>query len=198
MSTATQAKYRFARIQCHPKIPHLFGWYLVITRDDIELFFSTHKKTAQGQFMRLHRDPHFYDQKTWKPASEIAEHLYNPVKLSAGWLQTAEKAMQKHGVIYVNDAGGMCFGNVLIVEERERDTLQFPKIAEVDPDLRITISRWGDGLHFYLSAERPIITSQDKYNTVEEAHAEACRHTLPKNIKVRDGGVEFRYTREGD
>lgn len=197
MSITTATKYRFVRIQCHPKIPHLFAWYLAIGPHDIELFFDTHKRVAQGQFMRFHRDPHFYDQKTWRPVNEIAEVVYNPIKLSAGWLQTAELAIQRHGTIYVNEAGGMCFGTVEIVDQIESEKLEFP--SPPSDDLKIVISRWGNGLHFYVSSpDRPIICSQDKYDTVEEAWIEATRHGRPENITVRDGGIEFTYTREGD
>ncbi len=195
MTTATASTYRFVKIKVHPRIPDLFGWYLVITKDDINLFFDTHRHTAQSMFMKFHRDPHLYDQKTWKPVGDMAD-FYNPVRLSAGWLETAEKAMGQYGVIYVNPAGGMIYGTVEIVDEIENERLVFP--TPPDPDLLITISRWGDGRHFYLSSkQRPVLSEQNKFNTIKEAHDEACRHALPANITVKDTG-KFTYTREGD
>lgn len=188
--------YRFARIKVHPKLD-LSGWYLVIEKANIDLMFDMHRSAACSTFMRFHRDPHLYNQKTWQPVSDHAE-FFNPVKLSAGWLSSIERAMRDFGVAYMNRNHGLLYGTVQVLETRDLDKLEFPKDEDEQhkDGVTITISRWGCGTHYYLSGNKQQVFSQPKFDTYDEAMVEARKHAFEKNITFKP--TEFMYAREGD
>lgn len=192
--TATATTYRFARVKCHAHI-EISSWYLVIKREDLELFMDMHKSATQSAFMRYHRDPHLFDQKTWQPLNAIADIL-NPVRMGAGWLKTAMKGLSNHGVIYMNCAHGLLFGEFIeVLEEMEREKLAFPVEDEHKEGVKITVCRWGDGQHYYLKASNNQVFSQPKFNTAQEAMDEARWYAFEKNIRMSD---EYVYSRQGD
>ncbi len=190
---ATETEYNFVRIKVHPRLD-LTAWYLAIKRADLDLFFEMHRRSAQSMFMRFHHDPHLYNQKTWEPLNEIAQIL-NPVRLSAGWLATAEKALLEFGVIYMNRAYGLLFGpNEVVVETLILPTLEFPIDDNSKDGVQITISLWGCGQHYYLSSNQNHVFPRDKYDTYAQAMSEAGKHAYVTNINFR---IEDSY-REGD
>lgn len=185
------ATYRFALLKVHPRL-ELTGWYLVV--NDMDTVMEIHRSAAQSMFLKFGRDPHLYNQQTGAPVCRHRADLFNPVKLSAGWLTTAEKAMSQYGVIYVNYNHGIFFGkNVEILEERESNELRFPIEESQKDGVWITISRFGGGNHYYLraSAGAPVF-SQPKFNTEEEARTEALRHAHSAHIRVESARPYFR------
>src|SRR4051812_36466060 len=100
--------YTFVRIKVHPKLD-LTGWYLTIPASAIDLTMDMHKSAAISMFHRFFLNPHVFDQKTLEPKHEGYEH-YHPVKLASGWIQSALRGLAAHGVIYMNCAHGMLFG----------------------------------------------------------------------------------------
>lgn len=190
MITAT--RFRFARVKVHPKLD-LSGWYLVL--DDYESLMEMHRSACGSLFMKFHRDPHLFDQKTWRPVSDQAQ-FYNPVKLGAGWLNSAQMGMLRHGVIYMNRQHGMLYGdNVEIIENRESEKLVFPDNDDHKDGVRIVVSKWGNGQHYYLNANQTIAFSQPKFDTAEEALAEARVYAFEANIKIDE---TRHYSRDGD
>lgn len=186
--------YHFVKLKCHPKIPDLFGWYLAITQPEIDLFMKCHRSAVGTLFMKFHNDPHLFDQKTFRATSEHS-HFFNPVKLGAGWLMTAQKAIFEHGIVYMNKCHGLTFGKVEIVEELVLNELRFPLNDEEKKDTIITVSRWGSGTHYYLRANNGQVFSQPKFDTMDEALVEARKFALEKNIRVKEN---FSYARDGD
>jgi hypothetical protein len=184
--------YTFVRIKTHP---NLTGWYLAIRSADVGLTMDMHKSAATAMFLKFFKNPHVFDQKTLEPKYEGYE-AYHPLKLAAGWLNTAFKGLAKFGVIYMNSAHGLWFGeNVEIVETRESEKLVFPK-SGIDDAMKITISKWALAEHYYLSASNNQVFSQPKFNTYEEAITEARKFAHDENITFFDGDKVFQ--REGD
>lgn len=192
MSTATSL-FRFVLVKVHPKLD-LTGWYLVI--DDLDWMMEMHRSAAQSMFLKFGLNPHLCDPKTGRPVSDLG-HFFNPVKMSAGWLGTAHHALLEHGVIYMNGNHGLLYGeNVEILEERLMDEIHFPKEEKHKEGVWITIARWGDGEHYYLSCSTGApVFSKNKFDTAEEALAEAKRHAFDANIKF---GSTYPYSRDGD
>lgn len=187
--------YHFARIKVHPKLD-LTAWYLVIRKEAVNLTMDMHKSAATSMFLRFFRDPHLFDQKTWKAKNAYGE-FFNPVKLSAGWLQTALNGLSQFGVVYMGTAHGLLFGErVEIVEERTSEKLEFPKGDEHKEGVKITISRWAAGEHYYLNASNNQVFAQPKFDTYEEALAEARKHAFEGNIAFKPG--DYQYKNEGD
>lgn len=187
--------YTFARIKVHPKLD-LTAWYLVIRREMVDLTMDMHRSASISMFLKFHRDPHLFNQKTWQPVSDQAQ-FFNPVKLASGWLQTAMKGLGQFGVVYMGTAHGLIFGEkVDIVETREGQSFDdWPKDDPRD-DVKITISIWAGGEHYYLSASNNQVFAQPKFDTYGEALAEARKYAHPHNIELSRGG--YIYKTEGD
>jgi hypothetical protein len=186
--------YTFARIKVHPKLD-LTAWYLVITREMVDLTMDMHKSAAISMFLKFHRDPHLFDQKTWQPTSDHSQ-FFNPVKLSAGWLQTAMKGLGQFGTIYMGTAHGLLFGEkVDVLETREGQSFDdWPKDDPKD-GVTITITSWRGGDHFYLSASNNQVFAKPKFDTLDEAMAEARKYAFEKNISYKPN---YRSFVEGD
>jgi len=186
--------YNFARIKTHPKLD-LSGWYLVIRKEDVGLTMEMHKSAATTMFLKFFRDPHLFDQKG-APRNENGT-LFNPIKLAAGWIESALKGLARHGVIYMNHCHGMLFSeSVDVLETRHSETRVFPKGDDHKEGVKITVSRWAAGEHYYLSASNNRIFSKPKYDTYEEAMAEARLYAFAGNISFKP--ADHLYTREGD
>lgn len=187
--------YEFHRVRCHPKLD-LSGWYLLVKHDDHELFEQVHRSVAQGMFWKFHTDPHLYNQKNWKP-TEWGQ-FYNPVKLAAGWVQTALDGCYKFGMIYVNSNGGiMCGKEHEVFETCIRDVLRFPDADNHKEGVTITISKWGAGNHYYLRSNKALLFSQEKYDSYDLAHFEAKQHAFENNISFAEAD-KYVYARQGD
>jgi hypothetical protein len=186
--------YTFVRLKVHPKLD-LTDWYLAIPASAFDLTMAMHKSVAASMFNRFFLNPHVFDQTTAEPKYEGYE-AYHPLKLAAGWLTTAFKGLGKFGVIYMNSAHGLWFGeNVEIVETMESEKLAFPK-SSIHDAMKITISKWALAEHYYLSASNNQVFSHPKFNTYEEAITEARKFAHDENITFFDGGKVFQ--REGD
>ncbi len=187
--------YTFVRIKVHPKCD-LTGWYLAIRSADIDLTMDMHKSAAISMFHKFFLNPHVFDPKTLEPKYEGYEH-YHPVKLAAGWLNTALKGLMAHGVIYMNTAHGLLFGETVeILDTRESEKLEYPA-ADNNDDVKITITSWERGQHFYLVASSNQVFSRHKFDTLDEAMTEAKRYAHEKNITYKLGDGHF-YKTEGD
>lgn len=185
--------YTFVRIKI---LPNLSGWYLAIRSADIDLTMDMHKSAAISMFNRFFLNPHVFDQKTLEPKHEGYEH-YHPVKLAAGWLNTALKGLMAHGVIYMNTAHGLLFGDAVeILETLESEKLEYPAADNKD-EVKITITSWERGQHFYLVASNNQVFSRPKFDTLDEAQTEAKKYAHEKNIAFKPGDGHF-YKTEGD
>jgi hypothetical protein len=187
--------YTFARIKVHPKLD-LTAWYLVIPASAIDLTMDMHKSASIAMFQKFFLNPHVFDQKSGAPKYEGGE-AYHPIKLAAGWIETAMKGLSRYGVVYMNKVHGMWFGEtVQVLETREAEKLgDWPKDADANV-VKIVISRWAAGQHYYLTANNGQVFSQPKFDTYEQAMAEARKHAIEQNISFAP--ADHLYTREGD
>jgi len=106
----------------------------------------------------------------------LRRSLYNPIKLAAGWLQTADKFLIEGETILVNVNGGMLSAKeVKILETVESDDIDWDVRYE---DEKITISRWPEGRHYYLCSNKNRVFIPDKYNDYADA-LKAARRYVP-------------------
>jgi hypothetical protein len=160
--------YTFCLCQLHPKCPDLTGWMLAIRpTDPVGLLMEVHRGVISLYYNKFGLDPHIQ-------ADEFRRGLYNPIKLAAGWLQTADKFLIEGETILVNVNGGMmCAKEVTILETIERDKIDWTVRYE---DERITISRWPEGEHYYLCSSKNRIFVPDKYHDYADALKAAHRY----------------------
>lgn len=174
---------RFVKIQ---QAKHVWGWYLVIPTNDTDLMMRFHKSLCSGLFMRMGENPHLKD-----------DPFRNPIVMGAGWLNTFNKHMlEGKAELYVNRNGGMCCAPVNIIDEAERDSIYFPPEMEQYQKNTVEIKKWYGGNHYYLCSPTKLVFSQEKYDTLDEALAEARLHAPEENTKVID--ANFMYTKDGD
>lgn len=170
-----QETFTFARLRS-------MGWYLVITASDYSLMNTVHKSCTVTAAKRYWNDPHMVDITTGQPKNSLAE-MYHPVKLAGGWIQTVEKGLQKFGTVYVNKQHGLWFGSdVDILDTYTCTQLKFPD--DKIKDLKIVISRYPGGAHWYLTPSDGSIFQYHKFNALGYALEEAQKHCLNRNITV--------------
>lgn len=159
--------YRFARCQTHPKCPDLQGWYLILEPNDIDTLMNLHKGVSCLYFHKFGVDPHITE-------SEIAG-LYNPILLTAKWLLTVEKYHLAGTTIFVNSSGGILPPECAkVLGTVESQTMSWPNIYE---DEVITICRWPEGRHYYLSSNKDRVFVPSKYIEYKAALHAAKKYT---------------------
>lgn len=184
--------YTFARIKAHPYSDES-GWCLQITKEAVHLTQAMHKRVATALFLKFFKDPHLFED--GKPRREDSP-FYHPIKLAAGWLDTAMRGLREHGVIYVNRATGMVFGDsVQVLELRQSEKLEFPVGENHKEGVTIRMTRWGAGTHYYLTASNNQIFSKPKFDSYEEAMVEARKYAFERNIQFND---VYENYHEGD
>jgi len=162
--------YTFCLCQLHPKCPDLTGWMLAIRpADPVETLMKVHRGVICLYYNKFGLDPHIQ-------AKEELRSLYNPIRLAAGWLQTADKFLIEGETILVNVNGGMMSAKeVTILETVESDDIDWDVRYE---DEKITISRWPEGRHYYLCSDRSRMFVPDKYSSYDDA-LKAARRYVP-------------------
>jgi hypothetical protein len=171
---------RFHRCQCHAKCPNLQGWYLEVQPDDNETVFRLHRGVAHLYFAKFGMNPHL------KPDSDEGI-LYNPIKLAAQWLVGIERFLTRGQAVLVNSNGGMMpLDGTIILETREIDTKDGYKWPDDFADDEIvTISRWPEAKHYYLSSSKDRIFAPEKYTVYEAARRVALRRVPAARIKTK-------------
>lgn len=184
-------KYQFIRMAV---TEHSSGWYLVV--DNLEVIMDLQKSVGISMFMKYGKDPHYFNQKTGE-ALNAYSYFCSPVKLAGNWSENILKRFFEFGKVYVNRNHGMIFGdqNHTILDEINKDKLIFPSDDEHKKGIKIKICKYGDGVHYYLSANQTRIWSQPKFNDANEALAEARQHAFEKNISFSD---RYVYSKIGD
>lgn len=134
-------------------------------------------------------DPHLTDYAA--KGNFIAAYLINIPKLAEGWMRTLMKLL-KDGSVGFNRVGGMQSMNHLeVLKVEKREELLWPEDEEPET---ITISRWPNGKHFYLTSS---LNRQfpRKYSSLTSAKRAARRFVKPEQIIVKEPG--FAYKHEG-
>ncbi len=166
--------YTFCNCQLHPKCPDVTGWMLVIQpTDPVELLMKVHRGVISLYYNKFGLDPHIQ-------AKEDLRAIYNPIKLAAGWLQTAEKFLIEGETILVNANGGMMSAKeVTVLETVESDDIDWDIRYD---DEKITISRWPEGHHYWLCSSKHRIFVPDKYVDYQDAYKVAKRYVPAAQI----------------
>jgi len=159
--------YEFARCRTNPKCPDVEGWYLVLKPDDPDTLAKLHKGVARFYFSKFGTDPHLVK-------SEFAG-VFNPVKLAAQWLATVATQLFNGKTLVVNSKGGwQLYDSVEVLVTKTSSAMRWPDLYKGEV---ITISRWPEGRHYYLSSNRDRIFYPTKYTQYADALAEATAYT---------------------
>jgi hypothetical protein len=170
-------KYRFHRCQTHAKLPDLQGWYLEVQPDDNDTLFRLHRGVAHLHFAKFGMDPHI------KPDSDQGI-LYNPLKLAAQWLVGIERCLTAGEAVLVNSNGGlMPLDGTIILETRDLAEIDWPD--DFSDDEIVTISRWPEAKHYYLSSSQDRVFVPEKYTIDTAARRIALRRVPADRIKAR-------------
>jgi len=165
--------YCFMRCRPHPKCPDLIGWYLVLNPDDFETLERLHRGVTSMYYAKFGLDPHYQNP-------EIA-HLYNPIRLAFIWLETVERQLAAGKPILVNSRGGLLImADVEVLSAIKSDKMQWP---DYDKSEIITIAKWPEGKHYYLSSNKNRVFVPSKYVNFDDACATAKVYT--DKIKTR-------------
>jgi hypothetical protein len=166
--------------QCHPKCPDLQGWYLEVRPDDNETVFRLHRGVAHLYFAKFGLNPHL------KPDSELGQIL-NPIKLAANWLVGIERFLTRGQAVLVNSNGGMMpLDGTIILESRVLDTaLGYEWPDDFADDEIVTISRWPEAKHYYLSSSKNRMFVPEKYTVYESARKAALRRVKADHIVTK-------------
>jgi len=142
-----------------------------------------HKGIANLYFFKFGMDPHL------KPDSEEGM-LKNPVRLAASWLQSMEKFLIAGTTVLVNSSGGMMpYDESKVRTAIERWEMIWPSDEtwpsdEFNEREIITISRWPQGRHYYLSSNKGRVFVPSKYRNYEHAKRVAEQYT--SNIRIKN------------
>lgn len=169
--------YQFARCQPHKKCPDLLGWYLILKPSDLDALMKLHKGVAYLYFAKFGMDPHI------KPDSEEGVRK-NPIRLAALWLQTIENFLLHGETVFVNHSGGMMpYDKTLVRTTVTKKKMIWPS-DEFNPEEVITISRWPQAHHYYLSSSTDRVFVPPRYVSYEYARETAELYTT----NIRDKG----------
>ena len=148
--------YRFALCETAPMTS---GWYLIVEPDDHRLLVELHKGVASMYYSKYGLDPHY--------AKTNLAQMYNPIRLAGRWLATVASQLARGQTIIVNSRGGwLPLDSVLVLDEITATKMVWPDNGDDDV---ITISRWLEGRHYYLTSRKGQIISPSKCNTYSAA-----------------------------
>ncbi len=168
--------YHFALCIPNPRCPDTQGWYLVLRPHDLATFMELHLGVANFYFCKFGTGgppPHGPDLGV--PRS--------PIRLAELWLKTVEKFRAAGTTLVVNMCGGVLpLDSVEIVTEIESEKMYWPR--EQDGSEEITISKWSQASHYYLSSNMGRIFVPPKYAHYEDARMIAEMYA----DKIKDKG----------
>jgi hypothetical protein len=129
-----------------------------------------HRGVAQYYWYKFGKNPHLKDAAT----------IYNPLTLANLWLKAVEKYRMDGIIIGVNSCGGIFpLDSVKVLATVEKDRMTWPTLHEGEV---ITISRWPEMPHWYLTSNKDRIFVPIKYTRCVDARRAAQVYT--DNIKV--------------
>ena len=168
--------YRFARCIPNPKCPDTQGWYLVLKPHDLATFMELHIGVANFYFCKFGSGgPPLKGPDLGVPR--------NPIRLAELWLETIEKFRAAGTTLVVNRNGGaLPLDSVEVVTEIESEKMYWPR--ERGSFEVITISRWLQSQHYYLSSNMGRVFVPPKYAHYEDARLVAEMYT----DKIEDRG----------
>ena len=219
-------EYTFCFVQTTPKCPKTVGWYLYVNTIEIlekALIDNAPKRynLSAGiiEFLKFRTS----DSKRHEPLGRWNNHYAELLALgeslgkipgkpigqtdkkritfielaqyvSETYLSPKYEAIIKHDGIYLN-ANRMGYfekgTGERVIKTIKSSTLKWP-----DENEEITISKWANGSHWYLTSTIGRVFSPDSYLDLDEAIGIAGKHVDKDKVKVKE--PEFVYSREGD
>lgn len=190
-----EGSLKFALVQPSNRYPGLKPcWYRVI--DNIEELDEHCRVYLIGYHNTVWKDPHFEAAIQKGDAHAVARHPLNiiPKRNSA-----LHRALARAGRVFINLVGGWMTLNdeSLVLEELEADSYPAEPLTGSQ---YVYIGKWPMARHYYLSAwPKPLAFENEKYNTYEEAFAEARKFVAADRIKSMDVDKQkFIYQKDGD
>lgn len=169
--------YRFVRCIPNPRCPDTQGWYLVLEPHDLATFMELHLGIANFYFCEFGSGGH--PPKDDQPDLGVPR---NPIRLAELWLTTVEKYRTAGTTLVINSRGGMLpLDSVEVVTEVESEKMCWPREGGRE---KITIARWPQMSHYYLSSNMGRIFVPPKYARYEDARLVAEMYT----DKIEDKG----------
>lgn len=187
---------KFALIQntyCPGMAP---DWYRKIS--DLTELDDHQTVHARQYFVKSFEDPHF---EAALQKGDVRACVIHPMNILPKRAQAMIRAILREGTIYLNRVGGWMFltPSLTVLEEIEAD--QFPT-KSLDFGQYVYIHKWPLGNHYYVIGwPKTLLFKSEKFNTLEEAAAEAKQHVPASKIffKPPPGSTEkFVYPTEGD
>ena len=159
--------YEFARCSSDPRFPETQGWYLVLKPDDHDTLTLLHKGVARLYFSKFDMDPHL--SKSQLPG------MCHPLQLASKWLTTVAEQLFRGHTLVVNSKGGwLPLESVEVLSTTTSEAMRWPTVYKKEA---ITISRWPEGRHYYLSSNKDRIFMPTKYTQYSDALTEAKIYT---------------------
>lgn len=165
-------------------IPKLKQWRYKVSLDDFKdiskstNFQSFFNEVIEKYFNRFVKDQHLFDQ-TVRPRCEVAELLHPRKIFSDVYKNIIESVLQGKTLLF-NQVGGYIVmnDNIRILKEIKTETFEFPDMVEI-----ITISKYMDTPHYYLSSNMLRSFNPIKYNSYEKARKKALEYVKEEQIK---------------
>lgn len=187
---------KFALVQVSRRYPGLKpSWYRVI--DSLEELDEHGRVYLISYHNAVWKDPHF----------ERAIRQGDPAAWTRHPLQTLPKratamarALFRSGRVFVNKVGGwmtLCDESLVL---EELDAAGYPPEPDQTGKIQyVYIGKWPMAHHYYLSSwPMPFAFEREKYNTYEEAFAEAQKFVPAERIKAMEMTEKFIYQKDGD
>lgn len=168
-------------------------WYRVAKKGDWAECLIASDASASSYIRKFLSDPH---TEAALKKGDIHAELRHPVNIIPAKTKAVLKFIDKGDVLFNRSGGWMTpINDMKIVETRECDS--FPPVTQpVSDSQRAKIIKWYLGRHYYVNFwPLPMTTSKDKFDTLEEAMAEALKVVPKERISVEESHTNMR---EGD
>lgn len=169
------------------------AYYRII--ESLDELLSLNTRFAKFYWNNFFADPHV--DKELKSGELGMVHFSHPFKVLPNRELSLFKQWQSGVKIAFNKVGGWMTvnGNCKIITEIESKS--WPDFIKPEKTPWIQIRKWPLGNHYYLICRKPLLLSREKYNTYEEALAEAKKHTTEDRIQYKEAEI-FSYPKNGD
>jgi hypothetical protein len=184
--------HTFLRLQLK-HCPRVEGWFLLVNPADAEAELALHKSVTSSLFLQSIADPKKTSDPMLKARIE-ALGLHSPVRLGAAWIGTLHK-LTREGAVVMNINGGMSpLEGWKIIARHDSDKLEWPVFYD---DEIIRLHKWAEpnATHYYLKSSRGRIFDPVKFDSLDDATAQAAKFVTADRIVVEK---PTRRPRQGD
>lgn len=165
-------------------------WYIHLKLEDAaDIIPQLNRLYGARFFAKEEANPHM--------AIQVRKGEYpSALQLATSWHASISKGLVKYREILINSMGGWMpmSDGIEILETREKSKWPIPH-----EEVSYTISRWGDGVHYYVGSDASPIDSyksfRQKFNTMQEAEDHIKNISPTAKIRVDE---KYHYSKEGD